>query len=397
MKHNFDLVIPREGTNSVKWDPAILKRIFGIEDGRILPLWVADMDFPAPPSVTEALHKRVEHGIFGYSAPLDDYFSAVTWWQQERHNWQINPEWVTITPGIVPALNFIIRALTDEGDQVIIQQPVYHPFESTVTTNNRVIVNNPLVWDNGTYVMDYDHLESLAKQPETKMMILCSPHNPLGIVWSFEQLQRLGGICNRHGVIVIADEIHNDLILPGHHHTTYALLGEEFANNAVICTAPSKTFNLAGLQTSNLIIPNKSVKDKIELELKKSSIHGTNLFGIVSTTAAYSAEGADWLDQLLVYLDGNADFIREFLLENAPDIAYVKPEATYLAWLDFSKYKIENKELDNKIRKEANLLLNNGAAFGAGGEGFMRLNFACPRPILEEALLRLANMLKGLK
>ncbi|MFC5451212.1 MalY/PatB family protein [Paenibacillus aestuarii] len=392
MKYNFDTVIRREGTNSVKWDPAILKKIFGIEGDNILPLWVADMDFAVPQSVTDALQKRVEHGIFGYCAPLDDYYSALAWWQQVRHNWTIKQEWVTITPGIVPALNFIIRALTDEEDQIIIQQPVYHPFHSTVTTNNRVVVNNPLIWENGTYVIDYDHLESLAKQPKTKMMILCSPHNPLGIVWSYEQLHRLGEICSRNGVIVVADEIHNDLILPGNLHTTYARLGEEFADHAVICTAPSKTFNLAGLQTSNLIIPNKSLKEKIDSEFKKSSISGANLFGIVATTAAYTPEGAEWLDQLLGYLDANADFIQAFVQDKMPGVTYVKPEATYLAWLDFRKSDIDIEQLDSRI-KEAKVLLNSGASFGAGGEGFMRLNFACSRTILEEALMRLANML----
>lgn len=392
MNYNFDEVIAREKTNSAKWEPTVYNKMLGFESEGVLPLWVADMDFRAPQLVIDALITRVEHGIFGYSAPLDEYYAALTWWQKSRHNWDIKTEWVTTTPGIVPGLNFFIRALSEEGDKIIIQEPVYYPFRTTVENNNRIVANNPLIVDNGKYVMDYDHLEQLAQDPSTKMLILCSPHNPMGIVWSSDELRKLGEICNKHQVIVIADEIHNDLILPGNKHITYALLGEEFANNAVICTAPSKTFNLAGMQTSNIIIPNPSIKEKIDLELKKSSIGGLNLFGIVATTAAYTEEGAKWLDQLLAYLDSNAEFINNFVQERMPHVKFVKPQGTYLAWLDFKDTSIL-EGLEKKIVEEAKVLLDGGSWFGAGGEGYMRINFACPRPILAEALERIARFI----
>jgi len=391
MKYNFDTTIARENTNSTKWDPAIFKKMRGFDGDSMLPMWIADMDFRAPEVIIDALKTRIDHGIFGYSSPLEDYYAALSWWQKSRHEWEIKEEWVTITPGIVPALNFMIRALSNEGDQVIIQEPVYSPFRSTVENNNRVVANNPLLLVNGNYEMNYDQLERLASNPLTKMLILCSPHNPMGMVWSSEQLRKLGKICNENDVIVISDEIHNDLIMSGHKHITYALLGEEFANNAVICTAPSKTFNIAGLQTSNIIIPNPDIKEKIDLEIEKSSLTEQNLFGIVATTAAYSEEGAEWLDQLLTYLESNADFIDQFVKERMPNVKFIKPQATYLAWLDFKESAIY-EDLDKKILEEAKVWLNNGAMFGLGGEGYMRINFACPRSILAEALERIAKL-----
>jgi cystathionine beta-lyase len=392
MKYDFDTVIGRENTNSVKWDPAVLKTRFGLEDG-VMPLWVADMDFRVPQAIIDAITKRAEHGIFGYSAPLDEYFAALSWWQKTRHDWDIKQEWVSITPGVVPGLNYFIRALSNEGDKIIIQQPVYYPFNNTIETNNRVAANNPLKLENGTYVMDFDNLEQVAKDPKAKAIILCSPHNPMGVIWSEEDLRKLGEICNRNNVVVISDEIHNDLILPGYKHFTYALLGEEFANNAVICTAPSKTFNLAGLQTSNIIIPNKEIKDKIDGELKKSSVMFPNLFGIVATTAAYSEDGVEWLTQLLAYLDANTKFIEKFAAEKMPNVKYSSPQGTYLGWLDFREMGLSQEDLESKITKDAKVFLDSGSWFGPGGEGFMRVNFACPRSILEEAMNRIAKVM----
>lgn len=392
MKYNFDHVIARENTNSLKWDRTVLTKRLGFDADGILPLWVADMDFRAPQPVIDALIKRAEHGIFGYTSPLDDYYAALTWWQKSRHNWDIQKEWVTMMPGIVPAFNFFIRALTDEGDKIIIQEPVYPPFRSTIETNNRIVANNSLKLVDDKYVMDYDQLEQLAKDPQTKMLILCSPHNPMGIVWSSDELRKLGEICNANNVVVVADEIHNDLILPGNSHLTYALLGEEFANNSIICTAPSKTFNLAGLQISNIIIPNRVIREKVDKELKKSSIMEPNAFGIVATTAAYSEEGANWLNQLLVYLESNAQFIHEFVNHRMPNVKYTKPQGTYLAWLDFKDTNI-SEELEHKISKEAKVLLNSGAMFGSEGKGYMRVNFACPRSVLAEALERISKLL----
>lgn len=393
MKTNFDIVIARDNTNSIKWNPTTINNLLGFDGDGVLPLWVADMDFRAPQPVIDALLKIMEHGIFGYSSPLDDYYAALSWWQKTRHDWDIKKEWVTTMPGIVPGLNFFIRALTLEGDKVIIQEPVYHPFRSTVENNNRIVANNPLKLENGNYVMDYDHLEQLAKDPATKLLILCSPHNPMGIIWSSEQLRKLGEICNENNVIVVADEIHNDLIMPGNKHVTYALLGEEFANNAIICTAPSKTFNLAGLQTSNIIIPNPNIKEKVDSEREKSSIMEPNVFGIEATTAAYSEEGALWLDQLLEYLESNAEFIHEFIQERMPSVKYVKPQGTYLAWLDFRETNI-HEELETRIAQDAKVFLNSGSMFGSEGKGFMRVNFACPRSILAEALERIARLIE---
>jgi cystathionine beta-lyase len=343
MKYDFDTVIGRENSNSVKWDPAVLKTSFGLEEG-VMPLWVADMDFRVPQTIIDAITKRAEHGIFGYSAPLDEYYAALSWWQKTRHDWEIKQEWVSITPGVVPALNYFIRALSEEGDKIIIQQPVYYPFKNTIETNNRVVANNPLKLENGTYVMDFDNLEQVAKDPKAKALILCSPHNPMGVIWSDDELRKLGEICNRNNVVVISDEIHNDLILPGYKHFTYALLGEEFANNAVICTAPSKTFNLAGLQTSNIIIPNKEIKDKIDGELKKNSVMFPNLFGMVATTAAYSEAGVEWLTQLLAYLDANTKFIEKFVAEKLPKVKYSSPQGTYWGWLDFREFGMSQED-----------------------------------------------------
>lgn len=392
MKYNFDEIIEREGTNSVKWDTKALKKFMGYVDKDVLPLWVADMDFRCPQTVIDALKMRIEHGIFGYSAPLDDYYEALIWWQETRHDWKIKPEWVSMTPGVVPAMNFIIRALTNEGDKVIIQQPVYYPFKAAVENNKRVIVNNALRFENGNYFMNFEDLEEKARDPKVKLLILCSPHNPVGRIWSREELQKLGDICNKNNVIVVADEIHNDLIMPGNKHFTYALLGEEYANNSLICTAPSKTFNLAGMQTSNIIIQNNEIKAKVDAELSKSSLTLPNLFGLVATTAAYSISGVEWLEQLLEYLGSNADFIGEYVKEKMPGVKYIRPQGTYLAWLDFREVESNWQELERKVKDEAKVLLDGGSMFGPGGEGFMRVNIACPRLILEKALDRIKEV-----
>ncbi|CAM2863456.1 MalY/PatB family protein [Paenibacillus sediminis] len=391
MQYDFNEVIDRSGTSSVKWDPAYLKRHIDFDAEGGLPLWVADMDFRCAAPIINALKERVEHGIYGYSFPNDHYYDALKWWMKKRHGWEIQSEWVTLMPGVVPALNFIIRAFTKEGDKVIIQQPVYHPFTNTVVQNNRIVANNALKNENGIYEMDFEDLEQKAKDPDTKLLILCNPHNPVGKVWSAEELQRLGQICNDNDVIVVSDEIHSDLVLPGNQHTTYALLGESFANHSIICTAPSKTFNLAGLQASNIIIPNPEIKAKLDEELKKSSIHGVNLFGLTATIAAYSPEGEEWLEQLLTYLDANADFINKFVKKHMPKVKYHKPQATYMAWLDFREVEESFDKLERSVKEEAKVLLNGGTMFGRSGEGFMRLNFACPQSILEEALERIAN------
>ncbi|WP_197080902.1 MalY/PatB family protein [Gordoniibacillus kamchatkensis] len=300
--------------------------------------------------------------------------------------------WVTLTPGIVPALGFLVRALSEEGDHVIIQQPVYYPFKNVTEKNNRVVINNGLRFEDGEYRFDLDDFEQKAKDPKTKLFILCNPHNPIGRVWREDELRALGEICNRHGVIVISDEIHQDFMLNDSSHFTYARLGEAFANNAVICTAPSKTFNLAGLSTSNIIMPNPEIKKKLDEELQKSAIGMANVFGIVALTAAYSEGGAEWLDQLLSYLKGNLSFMESFVRERMPNVKLIKPEATYLAWLDFREAAASQEELVQKM-KEANVVLDEGTWFGDEGKGFMRINFATPRAVLKTALERIAHVL----
>jgi len=395
MKYNFDEIIDRRGTNSLKWDPKLIEKHMDVKGKDLLPMWVADMDFRCPQGVIDAIKKRAEHGIFGYSMPLDEYYSAMNYWYKKRYDWEINSEWVINSPGIVPALNFIIRALTDPGDKVIIQQPVYYPFKSSIENNDRVVVNNSLISKEGKYVMDYEDLEEKARDPKCKLMILCSPHNPVGRVWKKEELKKLGDICNKYNVIVVADEIHSDLILSGNKHTTYGVLGKEFENKSVICTAPSKTFNLAALQISNIIIPNKEIRDKIEKQYIKSFMMTPlpNIFAIDAVHSVYSKEGEEWLEQLLTYLDGNADFIGEFVKEHMPNVRYTKPEGTYLAWLDFSEVESNYKELERKISQDAKVVLDGGAMFGSEGEGFIRINYACPRSILEDGLTRIKKAL----
>ncbi|MFD1956014.1 MalY/PatB family protein [Paenibacillus thailandensis] len=391
MKYDFNLAVNRMGTRSIKWEPAFLEKLDAADT---LPLWVADMDFVSPNCVVDALRERVGHRVFGYPFADGDYYDAVTGWLSKRHGWAVKPEWISVTPGIVPALSFIVRALTEPGDGVIIQEPVYAPFRQTVEGHGRTLLNNRLVQTDGYYRMDFDDLERKASLPEAKLLIMCSPHNPIGRVWTEEELRRVGDICLKHGVIVVADEIHHDLVLPGHRHTTYAALGAEYAEQAIICTAPSKTFNIAGLQNSNIIIPNPEMKKKFDKELNLFHVGGSNVLGLTAAAAAYSPEGEEWLEQLLVYLDANADFIGQFLAGRLPGVKYRKPEATYLAWLDFSALIPNGKQLERTVKKEAKVLLNPGYGFGEGGDGFMRLNFGCPRSVLEEALERIARTFK---
>lgn len=393
MKYNFDEVINRVGTNASKWEPVFIEKAKGVKSEGVLPLWFADMDFKTPQAVIDALKTRANHGIFGYCEPFDKYYEALIGWYKKRYGWEINPEWVINTPGIVAALNVAVKSLTEPGDNVIVQHPVYGRFRQAVLKNNRVLLDNHLLYKNGKYLIDYDDLEEKAKNPKTKLILLCSPHNPVGRVWTKEELNKLGEICNKHNVIVLSDEIHSDLILPGNEFTTYALLGEVFTNNAIICTSPTKTFNLAGLQTSNIIIPNKEIREKFNSQVKNVYFHCPNIFGIVASTAAYSQEGEEWLSQLLDYLEGNADFIGNFLKEKLPKVKYTKPEATYLAWLDFSEIASDSKELDRKIKEDAKVLLVDGTSFGCNDEVFMRVNFACPRSILEEAMTRIEKVL----
>lgn len=387
-KYDFDQIIDRRGTNSVKYD-------FMAEHGmpeHVLPLWVADMDFAAPTEVVESLTEAARHGIFGYSEAGDSYFQAVHDWMLTSHKWQVEKEWLVKSPGIVFAIATAVKAYTQAGDGVMIQNPVYHPFSHVVHANGRTLVDNTLIQENGRYRMDYDRMEQQIEESNVKLFVLCNPHNPVGRVWTREELQRLGEICVRHGVIIVSDEIHHDFIFPGHEHVVLAGMGEQFAQMTVTCTAPSKTFNIAGLQISNIFIPNPRMREAFQKELEKTGGGEINRMGLVAGESAYRY-GRQWLEELMVYLKGNLDFVRDFLKERLPEIKLVEPEGTYLLWLDFGGLRLEGDALEDWLVHKAGLWLNDGRMFGTGGAGFGRLNMGCPRGILEQALGRMETAL----
>jgi cystathionine beta-lyase len=389
MAYDFDRTINRYQTASLKWDEA--DRLFG--SSGILPMWVADMDFRVPRPVIEAIKRRAEHGIFGYTTRPASYYDAVIGWMKRRHNWEIRKEWICHSPGVVPALSLMVQAFTQPGEKILIQPPVYYPFASVVLKNERELVYNRLVEDGGTYRMDFMDLERKLSDG-VKMLILCSPHNPVGRVWRKDELEQLGRLCLEYGVLVVSDEIHADLVYSGHRHIPFAVLSEEFAQNSVICTAPSKTFNLAGLQTSNIIIPNETLRKTFTRIIDKNVLGLTNTFGVVATESAYR-EGDEWLDQCLAYLEDNLTFLIRFVDSRIPMMRVIKPEGTYLVWLDCRSLGLEGKELQHLLRKKAKVALDDGSIFGPGGEGFVRINIACSRSVLEEGLHRIERALKG--
>jgi len=381
----FDEIIERHGTNSLKYDLASKR---GMPDG-ILPFWVADMDFKSPPEVLEALSERVQHGIFGYSDALDEsYFNALFKWYSNRFGWHIRPEWIVKSPGVVFAICTAIRALTKPGDAVMIQQPVYYPFENSVKDNDRRLIVNQLLYSNGRYNMNLEEFERLIVEKNVRLFILCNPHNPVGRVWTREELVRVGDICARYGVYVISDEIHQDFVYPGYRHQVFASLKPEYADITITCTAPSKTFNLPGLQISNIFISNETIRRLFVRELKKTGYSQPNVMGMIACQAAYE-KGSEWLDQLIGYLTGNLSLTRDFIRNELPVVDLVEPEGTYLIWLDFSKYGLSDRELERILVYKAKLWLSSGHSFGAGGHGFQRMNIACPRAVLQTGLNRL--------
>ncbi|HWP50115.1 MAG TPA: MalY/PatB family protein [Clostridia bacterium] len=385
MSNNFDTIIDRHKTDSLKYDFAERRG----KPADILPLWVADMDFTAPPAVLKALADRAAHGIFGYSdAANDDYFNVLSRWYSERFNWRPQPEWLIKTPGVVFAICTAIRALTREGDAVMIQPPVYYPFSESVLENNRRLVVNRLVYADGKYGIDLADFEEKIVSHGVKLFILCSPHNPVGRVWTEEELTVMGDICVRHGVTVVADEIHADFVYPGYRHRVFASLKSTFADISVTCTAPSKTFNLAGLQISNIFVPNADIRRRLRKEINRVGYSQPNVMGLLASRAAY-AQGAEWLDELKVYLTGNLTFARSFLASHLPQVRLVEPEGTYLIWLDFSALGLSDQALNDLMVHKAGLWLDGGTMFGEGGEGFQRINIACPRKTLQDALQRL--------
>lgn len=392
MKYDFGKPIDRRNTSCLKYD-------FKAENGKsddVLPLWIADMDISAPSEVIEAIKNRAEHGIFGYSMPKRDYFEVVAGWFEKRHGWAADPDKFICTPGVVFAISTLIRALTEEGDAVMLCQPVYYPFETAVTNNGRKLVVSELKNTDGFYTVDFADFERKIAENKVKAFILCSPHNPVGRVWTVEELEKMGEICQKYGVFVISDEIHADFTFGNYRHTVFPTVNKKFEANCAVCTSPSKSFNLAGMQISNIYIPDTSVRKKFEAELDKIGYWEPNILGVTACRAAY-AYGAQWLDELKVYLEGNLDFLRKYLAENIPEIKLVEPQGTYLAWLDFRALKLGDKELQRFIEEKAKLWLDEGYVFGKGGSGFERINLACPRATLKEALDRLKSALMTLK
>lgn len=386
----FDNPAPRYGTDAAKYAGLSGKA------GELLPLWVADMDFPAPPEVIEALHSRVAHGIFGYGNPTDEaYFAPLRDWYKTRFGWRPEREWLVETPGVVFAVYNAIRALTAPNDAVLILEPVYYPFARAIRDNGRRVAVSRLVYENGRYSVDFDDFERTIENDGVKVFILCSPHNPVGRVWTKEELSRMGEICLRHGVKVVADEIHADFVRPGFRHTVFAGISSAFADNTLTCTAPSKTFNLAGLQISNIFIPNEEMRDAFRREVNRTGYGQPNVLGVVACQAAYTY-GGPWLAELKAYLEENRSFVRAFLSEHIPQIRLVEPEGTYLLWLDCRALGIAPKALDDFMYGKAGLWLDDGPLFGAGGEGFQRMNIACPRATLEEAMHRLKRAVAAL-
>ena len=393
MKYDFDKVIDRTNTHSVKWDKNVLKEFFETAD--ILPLWVADMDFQCPQPVVEAIKKKAEEGIYGYSwHKTPDYFNSILGWMKRRHNWEIDKDWIVFSPGIVPAIDIIIRTFSIPGDKVIVQSPVYYPFFSAITSNGRQILNNQLKYENGKYTFDYEDFEKKTKDPLTKLFILCSPHNPVGRVWTKEELTRIGEICLENDILVVSDEIHHDLILKGNKHLIFSNIKKEFNDISIVCTSPSKTFNMAGLQNSNIIIPNEKIKERFDNGISnQNNLMVPNAFAIVATITAYN-EGDEWLDQVMRYIEGNFEFLKAYLEDVLPDIKMVKPEGTYLAWLDFCSLGMSDEARKEFLLKKAKVALDSGSMFGEGGEGFERINVACPRIILEECMTRIYKAIK---
>lgn len=382
---DFDVVIDRYGTHSLKYDFA---RKRGKPDD-VLPFWVADMDFSSPPDVLEALSKRIQHGVFGYSDAADDsYFNALNRWYQERFDWQLQPDWLVKTPGVVFAICMAIRALTEPGDAVLIQQPVYYPFESSVKSNGRRLIVNQLILENSHYRMNLEEMERQIVQERVKLFILCSPHNPVGRVWTQEELTAVGNLCIKHGVHIIADEIHADFVYAGNLHTVFSSIKPEFSQWSITCTSPSKTFNLAGLQISNILIPDEKLRRAFIREIGRTGFSQPNIMGLLACQAAYE-HGEAWLDELKEYLAVNLSLIREFLSEKLPLVKLVEPEGTYLVWLDFRTLGLSDREIDEVLMNKARLWLDAGTMFGAGGEGFQRLNIACPKSVLREGLERM--------
>ncbi|MDI6844941.1 MAG: PatB family C-S lyase [Candidatus Saccharicenans sp.] len=389
-KYDFDTVLDRRNTCSLKWE--FCEKVLGVPD--VIPMWVADMDFPAPPEVVEAVVKRAQHGAYGYPYIPRSFWSAIIDWMKVRHNWEIKREWLSRCHGVVPALNICVQTYTAPGDKIIVQSPVYYPFFSAVENNGRRIVRNPLRFENGRWTMDFDDLRKKIDR-RTRMLILCSPHNPVGRVWRREELEQLAEICIKHDLLIISDEIHAEHVYRGHKHIPTASLSPEVAARTITLTAPSKAFNIAGLTTSVVIIPNPKLMNLYQTQLENLGLTVNNIFGLVALEAAYN-HGRVWLDALVSYLEDNMDYARQYFEERIKRIKFLKPEGTYLALLDCRDLGLPRKELNEFFLKKARVYFDEGPIFGPELEGFQRMNLACPRKTLTEALIRIEKAVSEL-
>ncbi len=398
MKYDFDQLCDRDKTDCLKWD--MMESIFG--SGDLLPLWVADMDLPVAKPIIDALKKRVEHPFYGYTKPGSSVINSVVERMKRKFNWDISPEWIVFTPGVVPALHVAVRSLTHPGDEVILQEPTYHPFFPVVINSGCKIINNGLKLVNGRYVMDYDGLEEKF-HPKTrplngpgriKTIIFCNPHNPVGRLWKRDEIIRMGEIIIDNGAVVISDEIHCEILFKGNKHTPFASISKKFEQNCIVCMSPSKTFNLAGLEVSSIIIPNKKLRENF-INTRSGIVPNPNLFGYTAMEAAYRY-GDEWLEQVLDYLQENLNYLKNYFEKNIPRIKVIDPEGTYLIWLDCGDLGMDNNVLRSFMRENAKVCLEDGFIFGGSGSGFMRMNIACPRYILSEALKRIEKAVNQL-
>lgn len=388
MTYSFDELIERSGYGDIKFDAR--KDYF--HNDNVIPMWIADMDFATPPFILDALKKRLEYPVLGYTLKQEGFYHAIISWLKSRHNWTIDKDWIVFSPGLVPAISLAVLAFTKPGDKIIIQPPVYPPFFWCINNNKRVIVENPLINDNGYYRMDFDNLEMLAARG-AKMLILCSPHNPVGRVWSESEIQGLIEICKKYNILIISDEIHADLVFQPNTHLPVSLVAPEYSDKIVTCVAPSKTFNLAGLSTAAVIISDEKLRKEFAALVDTIHVGMGNIFGFVALEAAYM-HGHEWLNQLLIYLQENISFVKNFLDENIPQISFVEPEATYLLWLDCRKMGMNDAGLTDFFIRKAGIGPSPGKIFGKEGEGFQRLNIASPGIIIKEALKQLADAFK---
>ena len=378
--YDFDQVIDRKNTNSIKVDS--LQEVFGRDN--LIPLWVADMDFLSPPEITEAMKQRVEHGVFGYVKPDEAYYSSIINWLKNKHDWSVDKEEISFIPGVVKGFAFAIDEFTNADDKVIIQPPVYPPFKGTTKGLNRKCINNPLIFENGQYRMDFDNLREIAKSG-CKILILCNPHNPAGRVWTKEVLSELAEICFDNAILVISDEIHSDLALPGFKHTPFAKVSDKAAQNSITLMAPSKTFNIAGIVSSFAVVENKEIRKRYFNYLDARQLGEGTIFGYIATQYAYEY-GEEWLSQAIAYIQKNIEYVDSYLKEYIPQIKAIIPEASFLIWLDCKDLNLNQNELESLFIEKAGLALNSGTMFGKEGQGFMRLNVGCPQSTLEKAL-----------